>query len=281
MHKASAIFLSLPNEVRDRVKVFLTTREWGKLLAPIKLQSLDMGNSINPVNTINKRASNSIQANFHQLKNFLHAMNLSALTGKKKIIAKVYLIIFLLFTFFSLVEADYSVSVYLFLYAVFGYICLRRKSQIYWNIHFFESKFEPFFLLLSGYTYIFLILLIGYHIAEPDSGSYQNYKAGFSFIIQACFLGPVFEEIIFRGYIFEITAIGFHNKKYHEYVGIGVSSFLFAVIHINSPELTLVFKHLLLFFSAGFLLGLLRWYTKSLFYCILVHIAFNTTMFFV
>ena len=261
--KACNFFFSLPNEVRDKIKIFLTSQEWRKLLNICQKQE--------------KKKEKIQEADFYYLKKILYDMKSSGLAAKSNLLSNIYISIFLLFTCFSLLKAEYSVSIYLFLYSIFGYICIKRKSQTYWNLHFFRSKFEPSFFLLSGYVYVLLLLLIGYNTVSAESVSDWGHQPEISFILQACLLGPIFEEIFFRGYIFEISSISSGNNKSGEYNGIWISSLLFAIAHLQDIQIEALLKTLTLFFSAGVLLACLRWYTRSLLYGSVVHIAFNST----
>ena len=76
-------------------------------------------------------------------------------------------------------------------------------------------------------------------------------------------LGPVLEEIIFRGIILR----GF-LKNYHPVKAIVISSLLFGIIHLNLSQLVAAF-------IIGCFIGFIYWQTRSLFLCILIHIVNN------
>lgn len=74
---------------------------------------------------------------------------------------------------------------------------------------------------------------------------------------------PVLEEIVFRGIILK----GFLNR-YNAWVAIGLSSFLFAIIHLNIWQFTTAF-------IAGLFLGWVFYKTRSLFIVIFAHAVVN------
>ena len=86
--------------------------------------------------------------------------------------------------------------------------------------------------------------------------------------IALVFLGPITEEIVFRGAILKALSISTQNK----WIAIGVSASLFAIIHFNPAQL-------LHTFLIGILLGWVCIKTKSIVPCILIHIINNGTVY--
>lgn len=81
-------------------------------------------------------------------------------------------------------------------------------------------------------------------------------------------LGPITEEIVFRGAILKSLSASSHNK----WIAIAVSALLFAIVHFNPAQL-------LHAFLIGILLGWICIKTKSIVPCILIHIINNGTAF--
>ena len=199
-------------------------------------------------------------------------------TTTKLSIPKLYLFFFLSFSFLALTYHEYQISIALALYSIIGYCCMNQKSNRYWKIQFISPKIQENFIVTSLCVYIFLVLLMGYYTIDSYAKFTWNYHPSLFFILQASFFGPLFEEIFFRGYIFEIASLGLSKKKNREYLGICISSFLFALIHISDINISPLLNDVAIFSIAGLFLGLLRWYTRSLLYCSVVHMSFNTTM---
>ncbi len=82
--------------------------------------------------------------------------------------------------------------------------------------------------------------------------------------IQACLLAPFTEEMLMRGYILH----GLKNK-YGAAIALFLSTFLFAVLHINIGQI-------LSAFIGGIIIALLYLKTKSISCCILTHILYNS-----
>lgn len=97
-------------------------------------------------------------------------------------------------------------------------------------------------------------------IEESFKEQTSNYLILFT---NAIIFAPIFEEIIFRGFILESI-----NKKYGTVNSIIISALIFGLIHLNLPQAFI-----------GFILGLaLGWIyiqTKSTFLCILCHSFIN------
>lgn len=86
--------------------------------------------------------------------------------------------------------------------------------------------------------------------------------------IQACLVAPFTEEMLMRGYILH----GLKNK-YGVVIALFLSTFLFAVLHINIGQI-------LSAFIGGIIIALLYLKTKSISCCILTHILYNSIEYF-
>ena len=86
-------------------------------------------------------------------------------------------------------------------------------------------------------------------------------------ILSVCFLAPIMEEVIFRGWLYSELSL---TKLNH--IGIIVlTTALFTLIHIQ-------YEHLYSFISiflTGLLLGFIRYKSQNISYCIIIHVLFN------
>ena len=97
--------------------------------------------------------------------------------------------------------------------------------------------------------------------------SYVSNRYSIMILLDACLIGPIIEEIIFRG-----IALSNLKEAYSEKTGIIVSSVLFAIVHINPPQIILAFL-------LGLVLGRLYVKSNKLFNAMLLHIYWNSLIF--
>jgi membrane protease YdiL (CAAX protease family) len=86
-------------------------------------------------------------------------------------------------------------------------------------------------------------------------------------IISICLITPVIEEIIFRGLIFS----RFQLSKLGRVGAVCITSIFFSVIHFQYEPIIIVFV-----FTMGLLLGVVRYKTDNVIYCIILHVIFNS-----
>ncbi|AIW88888.1 CAAX protease [Treponema sp. OMZ 838] len=79
-----------------------------------------------------------------------------------------------------------------------------------------------------------------------------------------CILAPILEEVLMRGFLLN----GFCTN-YGKIVALLISATLFSILHFNIVQMVPSF-------ICGIILGLLYFYTDSIFSCILAHIGYNT-----
>ena len=91
------------------------------------------------------------------------------------------------------------------------------------------------------------------------------------FLLIACFIGPIAEELIYRGVL--MTTF-FKNSPW--YGDVLLSAIIFGYIHVNFALTPLAF---FIYASGGVILALLYRKTHSLYYPILLHILINMTAF--
>ena len=95
-------------------------------------------------------------------------------------------------------------------------------------------------------------------------GTFDYMQTSWAGILLVALVGPVVEELFFRGGILRVLL-----GKYKPGVAIVVSGLIFGIIHMNPAQV--VFASL-----AGMLLGWLYWRTRSLIPCMVVHVLNNS-----
>lgn len=103
----------------------------------------------------------------------------------------------------------------------------------------------------------------------------QEQLNGISFwltMITVIFIVPMYEEIIFRGCLFDVCAYWFFDSRL---IGGGISSFVFCMMH---SQYDLLMKMVLFFVSVILIIARLR--TKGLFMPIVLHMSMNALILF-
>ena len=128
------------------------------------------------------------------------------------------------------------------------------------------SEIYLFWSAIMGLSVIFLVdYLMSYLTFLPDflSDTFNVLQSGWLGIICVGILGPILEELLFRGAVTKVLL-----KKYSPLVAILISGLLFGIFHINPVQVvsgTLI----------GFVLAWIYYKTHSLIPCILIHIMNN------
>jgi len=123
--------------------------------------------------------------------------------------------------------------------------------------------------LISSIIYLIYSTIIkhyGISIPEPDFSFPTQSKYLALFLIYVCLIGPILEEIIFRGFILKSM------QKYGNLTAIIVSSILFSMFHLNLVQ----FVNPILM---GIVLGFIAIKSKSIIPSIIAHIFNNTITF--
>lgn len=94
-------------------------------------------------------------------------------------------------------------------------------------------------------------------------GTFDQLQSSWAGILCVALLGPVVEELFFRGAILKALL-----RKYRPWVAIVVSGLVFGLIHVNPAQVAFACL-------AGILLGWLYWRTRSLIPCMVVHVLNN------
>lgn len=121
--------------------------------------------------------------------------------------------------------------------------------------------------LVMGLSIIFLLsVLFVYLTFLPDwmANTFDILQTGWLGIICLTILGPILEELLFRGAITKVLL-----KKYSPAVAILISGIIFGIFHMNPAQ---VVSAMLI----GFFLAWIYYKTHSLIPCILIHIMNNS-----
>lgn len=135
----------------------------------------------------------------------------------------------------------------------------------------------PILLAVAGS--VALLLLGEYVVANwlavpaPDfilevKNNVQNSKDLVFVLLHICLLAPVVEEFIFRGMAYRRIELSRFGSK----GAVIITSLVFTFIHLQYSWMVL-----LLLLPGSFLLGLIRYKTGNLYYCIFAHMLMNTT----
>lgn len=123
--------------------------------------------------------------------------------------------------------------------------------------------------LLSSIIYLIYSSIAKYYgitIPQPDFSFPSKSGYLFLFLMYVCFIGPILEEIIFRGFILKSM------QKYGNFTAIIVSSILFSMFHLNLVQ----FINPVLM---GIVLAFIAIKSKSIFPSMIAHIFNNTIAF--
>ena len=77
-------------------------------------------------------------------------------------------------------------------------------------------------------------------------------------------IAPILEEVLMRGFLLDGL-----STNYGKIVALLISAVLFSILHFNIAQIVPSF-------ICGIILGLLYFYTDSIFSCILAHIGYNS-----
>ena len=167
--------------------------------------------------------------------------------------------------------------------ALFGSILLlivffngrMKMMAIVLEISQLRMRFLNIFHIFGAFSMITacsqLARLAMYFIDWPHRSSTTDYgpllkePAGSVFVLTACFVAPIFEEIMFRGFVFRSLL-----SNMRPWAALLLSSFLFAILH--------PLESWLVAFAMGFGLSLVYYRTANLLVAIWAHALWNITI---
>jgi len=106
----------------------------------------------------------------------------------------------------------------------------------------------------------------------PIEELFSSRSSAFALAAFGIFIAPPVEELFFRGFLYPALA-----RPLGSVLSMGLTGAFFALIH--SPQLAHAWIPLLLLFAIGVILTVVRAKTKSVATTVIIHMAYNTTLF--
>ena len=165
--------------------------------------------------------------------------------------------------------------------ALVGFITFLVKAvhgrsfleTIHWNRNY---NYGTRFLVGLGATLAVSVLLVSSFFPPssppPIEKLLSSTSAMWIFAIFGIGVAPIFEEIIFRGFLFTVLA-----EMRGKTVAVPVTAILFALLHV--PQLWGSWAGVALIFLVGYLLSLVREKSDSLIPSLIIHTSYNTMLF--
>jgi len=153
---------------------------------------------------------------------------------------------------------------------------VHRQSFVE-TIHWFRNhQFSTGFLISLGATLAISVLLVSsfFPAGEPPpiERLLSSATAVYVFAIFGIGAAPLFEEIIFRGFLFKVLFdIGGSGTA------VSVTAILFALLHL--PQLWGSWGGVILIFIVGYVLSFVRLRSNSLIPSFIIHTSYNTMLF--
>jgi len=153
---------------------------------------------------------------------------------------------------------------------------VHRQSFVE-TIHWFRNhQFSIGFLISLGATLAISVLLVSsfFPAGEPPpiERLLSSATAVYVFAIFGIGAAPLFEEIIFRGFLFKVLFdIGGSRTA------VSVTAILFALLHL--PQLWGSWGGVILIFIVGYILSFVRLRSNSLIPSFIIHTSYNTMLF--
>jgi len=153
---------------------------------------------------------------------------------------------------------------------------VHRESlleTLYWRK---DYRFSKGFLISSGATLAITVLIVSSFFpageAPPIEKLLSSPSAVYVFAVFGIAAAPLFEEIIFRGFLFQVL---FEIKGAG--TAVSVTAILFALLHV--PQLWGSWAGVALIFVVGYVLSFVRWRSNSLIPSFIIHTAYNGMLF--
>jgi membrane protease YdiL (CAAX protease family) len=167
---------------------------------------------------------------------------------------------------------------YLFLYVALWLIITVKYNRPLWpSLGFTPSRLASWKAFLGGCLLSFTIGLLGTalqtpHIKSPFDRFMRSPGWVVLFGVFAVLLGPIFEEIVFRGFIQPLL-----SRDLGPIAGILITAVAFGLLH--GPEYSGAWQFVVLVTAAGACFGWVRAWTRSLIPAIVMHAGFNAVFF--
>jgi membrane protease YdiL (CAAX protease family) len=175
--------------------------------------------------------------------------------------------------FLLALQALFYVLIYGYIY---GLIVLHYRLPFWAAIRWGRSGFRGAgVFIIAGFVLAFAVQLVPAILPDkqnfPLLQLFNSPAADYAMAIFAVFLAPFMEELVFRGFFFEIFETRMGLK-----VAIFMTALMFAALHIS--EYWGAWNHVLMIFVAGLAFSLTRAATGSIVPCVLMHSVYNATL---
>ncbi len=171
----------------------------------------------------------------------------------------------------------YQSLLYALLLGVMYLLVAKRYDQPFWRSLRWTGGFRSAWLcVIGGPVLVMVSLALELVLHEPFVPSpIEDLITGrLSLVIAMLFitvLGPVWEELLFRGFLFPLFA-----KSVGPWGGMVLAAALFALLH--GPQLRWTWQPVLIIGVAGLVFGYTRYKTGSTAASAMVHVSYNVTL---
>ena len=151
---------------------------------------------------------------------------------------------------------------------IYSFLLKKNNSSLLKQCNFGKINIKTFLyiiviaIFLSITTEYFILQLESIDIFQNSNSVYYNSKS-FLWAICAIILGPIYEEILFRGLIYNEL-----KKTLNSVASIIIQALIFAIMHFDFVQI--IYTSVL-----GVFVALLYTWTKSIISSIVAHITFN------
>ncbi|MFZ5927598.1 MAG: CPBP family intramembrane glutamic endopeptidase [Acidobacteriota bacterium] len=169
-------------------------------------------------------------------------------------------------------------AAYLFWFGALWLILRQRYQAPFWDSLGWRFPWpNMLFTGVLGPGLVILVAILGELLHTPviDNAVARLLRDRWSILLVGSFavtLGPLAEELIFRGFIQPLAV-----RSFGKWLGISLASVPFAVLH--GPQYAWNWQHMLLLFLASFVFGYTRHRTGSTAASTVVHATYNLTFF--
>jgi membrane protease YdiL (CAAX protease family) len=167
------------------------------------------------------------------------------------------------------VQTLWSVLVFAFVYYV---VAIKNRLPFSESLGFLPSRAPLGWFVVLGLFLAVAVAATGQLIGAPQETPFtemlKDPNALWAISVFAVVLGPLFEEVIFRGFLFRPL-----ERSFGGIAAIVITSAVFAVPH--GAQYGWAWQMLLLLFAAGAAFGLVRWKSGSLWPAITMHMTYN------
>lgn len=166
---------------------------------------------------------------------------------------------------------------YTLLLGVLYLLVARRYGQPFWRSLRWTTFRMPFLVAAAGPLLAVVsstlgVLLKAPPVPSPIEDLISDRRSLFIMVLFLTIIGPVFEELIFRGFLFPLLA-----RSAGPWGGIVLTAIPFALVH--GAQYRWSWQHLAVVGSAGVVFGFVRYKTGATAAATLVHTGYNATLF--